>query len=347
MAFSRAVIKIGENTIANFRDALTKLISGDYSSTEVTVVVTFFASEAKRILIHKESLGWRFRNFITSRDSELESIAIDFIAPLFARDGEGVFYILRQHFEPDFGGDDEDFQASFQRLIFSHVQQEFIRLFQERDPVGKVLHRSLQYLLSSHPEWQKIRSNSNGSIITDQANSLAVMADSLGFPISLNTRSMKRSLTHIMELAVSHSINAHQLAVPVYLLFQHLNSLVNLDLDGMSSPESIDDTTLVSTISFHIAATIQHIDSSLLTNYESKAKLTPDERRAFRSALTIILEDFAQGEVDGRYADYLNQFLPDKTCRDAYPLKYKKQFEYVAKTAKKDFSARIKSDYNH
>jgi len=62
---------------------------------------------------------------------------------------------------------DAELHMVFQRLVFGNTQQEMIRLFQERDPIGKVLYRSLRYVLSKHPGWTKTKTDQNLTILTD------------------------------------------------------------------------------------------------------------------------------------------------------------------------------------
>ncbi|NQV16699.1 hypothetical protein HQ531_14645 [bacterium] len=331
--------------LSEFRTALHALIVGNYTSQDVSLVVAQFSHETKRLLIHKEAQGWNIRGFSRNHQSEMDEISIDFIAALFARDERGIFIVLRNQLGSDLEQDDAQLFSAFQRLVFTHTQQEFIRLFQERDPIGKVLYRSLRYILTKHQTWEKVKSSHNIAIITEVSKDLPVLNETEIHHFLMQTDRFEDSLTGIMENLLKEVINSQKRAIPLNLLFHHLRVMVRQPLE-LRYQDTVDtDPTLSETIAQHITGTLTHIDVTLLNKYESTQKLTRDERHFFMNALQDILVAFANGGVDESYAVYLNRHSSFEISDGEYKRKYKKQFEYVAKTAKKDFSVRIRSDY--
>lgn len=329
----------------DFRDSLAAMISGKSTRKQVRLAFTQFCKEATRILSQKEAMGWNIRNYSRSHTSEIEEIAIDFIGPLFARDERNIYIVLKHRMESELETNDELLFAAFQRLVYSHIQQELIRLFQERDPVGKVLYRSLRFVLTKNPLWEKTKTSNRIAIISERGNPLPVVEESEFIECIKNLGFKGESITKMMELLLRNIIETNGFAVPVPLLFQYLRVRVqeplNIEFQGSLDP----DPTLEETIMHHVVKTISYIDSSFLSKYVASEKMTPGERMTFKKGLKKILIAFSNGGVEDTYAAYLNRSSDQNISDSQYKRKYKKQFEYVAKVAKKDFSARIKSDF--
>ncbi len=340
------LLNIGDRFILDFRKSLSALISGSYTWKEVHEVVKLFSDEAKRLLIKKEFSGWNVRNFHRDGSSELDQIAIDFIAPLFARDNQGIFIILRDQLGETLEHSDTQLFSAFQQLVYSQVHHEFIRLFQERDPVGKVLYRSLRYILSKHPEWEKVKAGNGLQIITATGKVLPVSTE---IEVSLqpaDSNQSDKSLTGMMENYLKTAINADGQAVVLNKLFRAIRILIQQDVEWITRAHEEIDPLLQATISRRISETLIHIENTLIDNYLAKKKICSDEKQIFRAALSDILTDYANGGVDETYITYLNRHAGFEISNITYTGQYKKQFEYVAKTAKRDFSARIRSDFN-
>ena len=297
------------------------------------------------MLIQKESLGWNIRSFSYSKQIELDQIALDFIAPLFARDTDGIFCVLRDQLEPEIEGEDAEFWVACQRMLYSHTSQEFIRLFQERDPIGKVLYRSLRYVLSKHPSWVKTRSLGRVLVITESDSDLSLLEESELNQQSGYLISSQETLTNRMEGLLFDIIVNQKRSFPLTMLFEKLRVFVKepMKLEYHYSVDS--DPLLNTTINRHISDTLSYIDKNLLNKYESQEKLSRADRQKFLAAISEILKAFANGGVDESYTTYLNRHSEGEIPETEYKKMYKQQFEYVAKTAKKDFSARIKIDF--
>ena len=309
------------------------------------MVVELFANETRRLLIQKEAIGWNVRNFERDSGSEIDQVAIDFIAPLFARDNTGVFTILRNYFLDSQHLDDSGLQATFQKLIFSNTQQELIRLFSERDPIGKILHRSLRYILSKHDIWTKTKTSDNVLVI---ANSIPppVLTIESEITSSLEFSTKTVSLTRLMESILVELIENQKQSVPVSLLFQYLRRLVENDIGALENKFEPEDPILSTTIEQRISDTLKHLDSTILNKYESSHKITKSVRQLFQSSLSDVLKDHADGGTDRSYYSYLKKHATVSISEQDYKRSYKKQFEYIAKIAKKEFSAYIRNDFN-
>ena len=322
------------------------LISGHYSHQQVHLVVAKFAAESKRLLAQKEFIGWQIRDFQYDSQAELETLAIDFIAPLFARDEQGVFCLLKKQFQPLSNLSNNELFTIFQRLVYAHVHQEFIRLFQERDPVGKILYRSLRYLLGKHSLWVKVKSADNLTVITLSGQQLDVITDSDVILDISKVLSTDKSLTGIMESYLEKTLVSRRQSVPLHQLFQAFRTMVQHDIEWLGKESAENDSIIKLTIDQRISETLKHIDGTMLCKYVATKKLTLDEQQLFRLALRDMLQDFSNGGVSQTYASYLNQHTTIEISDDCYADQYKKQFEYAAKTAKQDFSVRVRTDFN-
>ncbi len=321
----------------DIREILIHLITGDYHRKDIYGAVHHFADIGKSIIIrmrHFSSLIADWADF----QIELDDVVLDYIAPLFARDEKGIFVELEKYFDFE---SELDINDQIYRLIHSILNQESIRTYEHRDPLGKVCYRSLRYILTKHPKWRKERNEHGELIIVSDDSSFADstserIAQLLKFNVDGST-----SLVKALEFCLIKLLDTEKINVVV----TELLAMVRMKLSLGDDKPIHQDPSLGMTVDIHITKTVKQIDSEILQRYESSKKLLPVERKGFNNALKKLLKDFKQDFSDGSYYTYLAAELADLDSEEVYKEKYRTQFEYVAKVAKQSFSASIKTDF--
>lgn len=287
-----------------------------------------------------------YRNDWEYGSDEIGDLAFDFIAPLFARDENGVFVELREYFQHFWDVPEEEFIEQVARLLNSLIHQESIRIFRERDPYGRLFYRSLRYILHKHSEL--VREGSNGTqIVTTSIEKLFPVSPEILEEVFAEVARDNSNLTRQLETTLLQIIKEKNMAVPV----NHLKIIATkhyrvLSEEIIQAADTADDSFLKQSIIQAIHYTQQKIDSSLLLKYERDHKLTSEERQAFRCAIKQLLVDFAVEDVEDNYFSYLETNLTSLEKMDEYRERYRTQFEYAVKKAKEIFSARLKNVFS-
>ncbi|NOZ74317.1 MAG: hypothetical protein GXO90_02925 [FCB group bacterium] len=322
-------------------ETLFKLCDGTYRNEDVNIVVRYFINITKAIILKTNNLNWltgEWREF----EGEVEDVALDYIAHLFARDDGGVFIELKSYFDPIRDIPDSDLNSALERLIYSTVHQESIRVFGDRDPVGRIFYRSLRYILAKHPDWEKFKLPDGSQRIAVSgrenrpATELSIMKE---FKIT-NFHSV--GLTETLERGLITLLEKEKRSVPVKQLLNQIRLQLS---DGTINTSVPGETGLEITMLYHLETTLREVNQSILEKYEKDNKLLANERAAFSRAVKKILEDFRVNQNGTSYYEYLSNELPSLKDSENYRTHYRKQFEYVAKVAKKTFSASVKSDF--
>ncbi len=323
------------------KESLQKLCNGNYLRSDVNVVVTHFIEITKRIILQKPNLQYLLSEW-NEFGNELDDIALDYVAPLFARDENGIFIELKTYFSQDFLNNNVDVSDAINRLIHSTIKQESIRVYEDRDPIGKIFYRSLRYILTKHTEWEKTKSKGGEPIISLVGMDFPMASEDI---IIINTRISEggsAGLTKGIELGLIMTIGKMRQSVPVRFVLKAVRSQIDRDYTSVNHTA---DPALEMAIEIHVKNALQSIDISILGSYEEKNKLQSREREGFIQALSHVLKDFHSGNGNISYYDYLAAELPELKSQEQYMKQYRKQFEYVAKITKRTFSANVKTDF--
>ncbi|MBS1271275.1 MAG: hypothetical protein MAGBODY4_00404 [Candidatus Marinimicrobia bacterium] len=331
------------NSLKKFRSSLYRLCSGDYSHQDVQTVVAAITHQARRFLFHREKKQYQYRGQWANGSTEINDIALDLIAHLFARDETGHFVELEKYFSETRELSDEDFKETVFQLLNSVIQQQSIRLFKERDPFGKAFYRSLRYLQNKHTHWMRTFVDGRLVFALDGENQQIMSPDTMVQVIKQSLEG-QAPLTEQLEQVLSEVIDNRQQALSVEDLLSHMRVLAQLTLEGIT-PETSPavDSFIYNIIEVHIKKTVEEIDQSILYRYEADGKLSPAERKGFRESIRPILTDHADGGCQDNYYTYLAECLDSLDDQETYKSAYRTQFEYIAKKAKSVFSAKVES----
>jgi len=293
--------------------------------------------------MHRENKRYHYQGQWKNGFAEIEDLALDFIAPLFARDESGVFVELQKYFSTSWDLSDREFKEVVYQLLNSVIQQQSIRLFKERDPFGKTFYRSLRYLQNKHENWNRTFINGYLVIAPSSGHPDIMHPDTL---VLVLKQCLERhlSLTEQIEQVLNEVIENRQQAVSVEDLLTHTRVLAELTLEGMSPKTSpAVDSFIYNVIESHIKKTVQEVDRTVLSRYETDGKLSSAERESFRKSIQAILIDHADGGCKDNYFQYLSGSLKTLESQELYKQTYRAQFEYVAKKAKSLFSAKVEN----
>jgi|GEM_PF-2244085 len=330
--------------ILSLKQALFRLCNGEYSIDDIHQVVEVFFTRTRRFLLHRETQHWHFRDEWEERDSEIDDLAMDFIAPLFARDENGVFIELQRYFQTRGNLSDSELMEQIDRLLNSVIRQQSIHLFRQRDRFGRIFHRSLRYVLSKHPEWERTILYGD-MIVRNFHNGNTPAPKHLLEELFRETTQSNFSLTTQIEFTIEQLIREFHYVVVVSDILSLARQLHQTNLEQASNKfEQPGDPFLAEYIQLEITSTIQQIDHTILEKYEKSGKLEIREREGFREALKHMLLDFSDGGLEENYYTYLSEHLSSLDNMDIYRKKYRAQFEYLVKKSKEIFSARMKND---
>lgn len=324
--------------------SLSMMIDGNYTRMDIRIVVEYFCDETVHILNSKNSLllglvgDWESEN-------EVYDIALDFIAPLFSRNELGIFSEVKKYFGSIINNSDGELNEKIKRLLNSMIKQGSIIKYQERDPIGRIFYRSLRYILTKYPTWE--RYDSKYGVVIGIKSIATIPATELLIEEHFSFRHAKnKPMVQMMEIGLKYFLEKKQKCVPIHLLLNHIRRLMNKEADEKDSNYYFEDHTLELSLQQIRKDTVIDIDKRILESYESKGKLSSSERSAFRMAIISMLNDHSNGMNNYGYFNYLSAELPELTTPKHYQDRYRKQFEYVAKAAKQSFSATVKSDFN-
>ncbi len=324
------------NSVESIKKALSSLKNGCYDFDDVKNVVSHFTEVGKSILTRKKHLHYLISDW-KDFQIELDDVVLDYIAPLFARDEEGIFIELKKYFEFD---SDLSIEDQIYKLLHSTIHQESIKTFEYRDPIGKVFYRSLRYILSKHPNWEK-RKNNGQLVITVSDNETEIATpDRIIETLKLNEEG-STSLVKALESCLSKLLDEDSSPVIVAELLYAIRKKLAVG----PSDSGYHDPSHEMTVQLHINNTIEQIGIDVLERYVLTNKLSPEESIGFKTALRAMLNDFQENYSNGSYFSYLSRELSELHSEEEYREKYRTQFEYVAKMAKRTFSASIKTDY--
>ncbi|MCF7803968.1 MAG: hypothetical protein K9N46_01530 [Candidatus Marinimicrobia bacterium] len=325
-----------------FRDALYRLCTGGYSADDVQIVVGRLSRQARRFLFHREKKQYRFRGDWEDGSLEIDDLALDFIAPLFARDGEGVFIELARYFSQSWTLSDDEFLEEVYQLLNGVVQQQSVRLFRERDPFGRAFYRSLRYMLNKHSRWHRVSIEGKAAVAGKAGNPALIESDEISVVLKESIQGAP-SLTEQMEAILHSVLDERGEAILIEEMLTHLRIFTESSLEYINADQGSEDPDpfLQTTIKNNIDYTVREVDQTVLSKYEERGKLSSEERLGFRKSLEKVLADFADGGGTLNYFEYLSDSLEPLDCPEVYKTRYRVQFEYVAKKAKDIFSAKI------
>lgn len=126
-------------------ELISKVVLGYYSKSDIVELVHFCSSLAEAYL---RTQRYHYRLYTTNSYPEnISDLALDVIAPLFARDELNRYNELEIYFRPllsEISNEENLALIYLRRLVVSKAKQELITIFKYEDPSGWRIYRNLQ-----------------------------------------------------------------------------------------------------------------------------------------------------------------------------------------------------------
>jgi len=133
---------------SNLTQLVRNIYLGKYTQAELLQFITLVQKIAVSYLKYQEVMGKRISGERLETDVEIEDLAIDCVADLFAGDENGGFPQLKKYYENKFiefvHPTDAEILVLTRRLIVRKTKQELSRIFRERDPEGAKIVRNIK-----------------------------------------------------------------------------------------------------------------------------------------------------------------------------------------------------------
>ncbi len=313
-------------------------------------------------LCHKMADAYLRTKLLSNRYSEnrfginIDDLAFDVIADIFARDNNGRFVEIHKYFK-QFGDisviSDDEFFAALRRLVLGATNVRFFQIYGELDnPLSKII-RNIKLTLKNH-----------SSVITfvhNQKNFLAprntenLLLDLPSIPIEIlspefydrvsSISSLRDMMTAIGDV-LKEQKNYKKIVslIEVALLIKEAyasDAIIKMENEEFSVDEIIFNDQIKSIAqdvvsSLKIQYSSRYIEKEKLSKYEITAILGTTEE--------ILINQFCLGDGDSAsyYATLQKQF--GGLNKEIYAKKYRVILEYLAKMAKSQMSDILKED---
>ena len=292
------------------------------------IAVTYLCMHYKKIhkLIIKEGLS-------------VEDVAIDSIAPLFLKNEEGYFYVLKDTFEQwtPAPQTDDDVLYILNKVTAKRIEQHIVLLLKEADPFFSKILDSVYYLMKKNGFKKK---NYLGlSYIVDE-NTNQIIGETIdeaaftNLPLELFTNK-KELLNNIFCYLKTET--GYFPAIPVNILTRRLEAMSANDYAAVNESQHYKEAYDVDEL---LKRSFKQTENKLNDTYVSKGKLSYREAEFIKEALMDICEDLKQGGINSSLFEYL-QLHKENLTKDEYMKNYNHILQYLFKVMKSTISQHL------
>lgn len=313
-------------------------------------------------LCHKMAIAYLRVKFQSNRYIEyrfglnIDDLALDVIADLFARDGRGKFVEIHKYFKQlgDLSklSDDELFSAT-RRLVLNAVNVRCFKIYRELDPTLSKIIRNIKSTLHNHSSVQIICHNNENCIAPREYKNLLLdlplMPEELlspefydRVPSKSSLRDMLAVIGDILEEQVHYKRILPLIGVAILIKEVYTTNYTDGNAQGTIPPDQI---LFIDQIKSIANEAVKNLEATYSSKYIEKEKFTESELSAIFSALEeILINHFCSidGDPTSYYATLQKQLKG--LNKDMYIGKYRVVFEYLAKMAKKEMSEILKDE---
>ncbi len=265
-------------------------------------------------------------------DLSLSDIAIDAIAPLFQRDDNNSFFVIKKSFEnwiPSIQTE-EDAAYFLNKITAKNATQHISTLLKNSDPFFAKILDSLNYFIRKE-NYYKI--NYLGHVYVVETVVDDIPANVIGneqfekLPINLfiDQKTLLKKLFNYLNKET-----AFYPAIPLNQLVQKIKYL-NISFNDLN--ESIDGCVKSLEVNEKVNAGFKTAKELLIATYLNKNKLNETETESFEKALMDISEDLKDGGINPGLYGYLQKHITGLS-RDYYDKKYHNILEYLLRVMK-------------
>ncbi len=275
----------------------------------------------------------KLSKILKQNDLTLNDIAIDAIAPLFQRDKNNVFFVIKKSFNnwtpPVLT--EEDASYFFCKIITKNAEQHISKLLKNSDPFFAKILDSINYFLRKE-QYCKINYLGHVYIVeTDIDKIPANIIDNEQFeklPASLFIE--QKTLLNNLFNYLRKETNFYP-AIPLNQLVQKIK---NLKVSISHIEEYTSGIVKTLEINEKVNKGLKSAKELLISTYLNKNKLNKNETKNFEKALMDISQDLKDGGINPGLYSYLDRYFVDLS-RDYYDKNYHNIMEYLIRVMKR------------
>jgi hypothetical protein len=312
---------------------LEKLVDNNFSFREVNFIIE---SSYKIALHYLNQVNLKIQKIILVDEVPFEDIAIDAIAPLFTRNEQNEFYILKNTFRSWIPSvkTEEEALFLFNTIIANRVEQHITLLLKEADPFFAKIFESINYYFKKE-NLSKI--NYFGTVYIVENENLRINKnlikpndfDSLPGDLFINKKLLFKNILIFLKENTEYFP-----AIPINSLVHKIKKInaANFIVDELTE----NPTDLVE-LEELVSLGLDSAKDKLNNFYVSKGKLSNEEADFFTKALADMADDLKNGGIKHGLFEYLDPYSKQLSRAD-YQLKYQNIIEYLLKIMKKTIS---------
>ena len=274
----------------------------------------------------------KLHKILHHNDLSLNDFAIDAIAPLFQRDENNSFSVIKKSFEnwkPPIKTED-DAEYFLNKITVKNVSQQVSSLLKNSDPFFAKILDSINYLIRKE-EFKKIDYFGHVYIVEKEADEInkniidAETFDALPATLFTNQKTLLKNLFKYVSAETKYAA-----AVP---LNQLVLKIKHLNISAHLFPDCADEHSIKLEINEKVIAGLIKAKHTLVTTYLNKNKLDKEEAEKFEKALNDISVDLMNGGITPGLFGYLEKHFYGLT-RQFYDEKYHNILEYLLRVMK-------------
>ncbi len=313
-------------------------------------------------LCHKMALAYLRTKILSDRYSKkqfginLDDLALDVIADIFARDNNGKFVEIHKYFKQlgdlSVFSDDEIF-TSLRRLVLGAANVRFFNIYGELDNALSKIIRNIKLTLKNHSSVITFVHNQENFLAPRNTENLLLdlpfIPEEILSPEFYDRVSSKSSLRDMLTAigdVLKEQKNYKKIASLIEVALFIKEAYATDSLNKMGNEEISAEEMIFND---QIKSIAQEIVSNLKTQYSSryveKEKLSKTEIAAiFKATEEILINQFCLG--DGDPATYYNTLHKQmkNLDKEIYSGKYRVILEYLAKMARNQMSDILKDE---
>lgn len=322
-------------------EMISDICKGNPSAEEINRFANLCIKIAVAYLRILEVRGQRIRE--TGNQNELQGIASDCIADLFAQNNMGGLPQLQLYFESYVtkNRDSDELLMLLRQLLSNKVRQHLTKIFAQRDPEGAKLIRNIRLSTERFDELQ-INRDSTGEFIAfindnippnkisrpdyfdlQKAFSLIFRAN---YSVDRLVFDVLKKLSDDFECFVEVKILDLVKLIREYRLVVKKNEFTETEIDPLYHQKEIE-------LKKKVIIILDRLNQKITEKYITKGKITLDEGIAISKALKDMAKDAMQGERLQENFYYLQRHWSSIT-REEYFASVRKIFEYFVRLFK-------------
>jgi len=287
-------------------------------------------------------LKYRYKNLhkvFLAEDVTLDELAIEAIAPLFERDGNGMFVKLKSAFENWKPPIETEEKAQFflNRMVAKSVEKYVSELLRDSDPFFSKILDSVNYQIEKQGYKKKQILGTIYIIENEDQKRISCLPDNQF--INDLPSDFFQEMNSIIPKLLNHikADTDYEAAIPLNALILRIKKMSASNFSFSDRVEFASGVNLDSMLNEALRNTVEKLRGS----YSDNGKLSSAEICGIEKAIRNIAVDIKDGGINpGLHKYFLEQF-PLLTFND-YENKYQNIFEYLFKFLKKEIVDQIK-----